>query len=359
MTAPLIVCAARGDTAAVERLLREGAEPNCTDQHGRTALHAAVEHAHADTAACLLIYGSDPEIADGEGMYPLSLSFTTMQTLHAIRQHHRRFPARSLRDSAAASTSVEAWASGLERRGIIKLTGLIDADMLAGLRSEFAAFVGNLEAKLYRGEGRYRHYDEEEHLWVKDRALVSNNAFKYSRQLARLCCRRSLIDLSARYLGRRAFVSRGVAMRYLPSPPSDHDMFGWHHDMEDKRLKVMILLTDVGADDQAMSYVVGSHRLFHPYGMFFENACSLDYCRAQLNEVDVFHAVGKAGDVFVFDSNGAHRGNRRESARMRDIFLVEYASEKADVWGGDFAPDAFAGVRVDGPHPFEHMLSVE
>ena len=33
-------------------------------------------------------------------------------------------------------------------------------------------------------------------------------------------------------------------MRYLPSAPTQNDMFGWHHDMEEKRFKVMILRKD-------------------------------------------------------------------------------------------------------------------
>ena len=305
------------------------------------------------------MYGADPEIADGEGMYPLSLSYTTMETLHRIRQHHRRFPARSTRVDAAPSTPIGKLARALDRDGITKFPEAIEAGALECMQSEFEDFVRNIEEKLRCGKGRFRHYDEEEHFWAKDRAYISNNAFKYSRELARFCCRQPMIDLSHRYLGRQAFVSRGVAMRYLPNEPSDYDMFGWHHDMEDKRLKVMILLTDVGEQDQAMSYVIGSHRLFHPYDMFLENTCTLDYCRSRLPRMEIFQATGNAGDVFVFDSNGAHRGNRRESGRVRDVFVVEYATEKDDVWGGDLQPGPVDGMPVGAPNPFEHMMTVQ
>jgi hypothetical protein len=115
----------------------------------------------------------------------------------------------------------------------------------------------------------------------------------------------------------------------------------------------------VGEQDQCMSYVLGSHRIFHPYPMFFRNDCPLEYCRAHLPEVQVYNAVGQAGDVFLFDSNGAHRGNRRDPARVRDVFLIEYTTDKSDVWGGDINPNAFDGLPLPGFNPFAWMMTVE
>ncbi|HYD49671.1 MAG TPA: phytanoyl-CoA dioxygenase family protein [Terriglobales bacterium] len=356
MARELIAAAARGDTATLEPRLVDGADPNCKDEHGATALHRAVEGGHAQAAACLLAYGADPEIADQDGLYPLSLSYTTVETLHAVRQQYRRF--RKSTATRPTSPQVEAMATELARNGIVKVSGWVEPQELATMKQEFEQFARNLEDKLGRGEARYRHYDEEEHYWPNDRAYVCNNAFKYSRQLIRWCCRPSLIELSNHYLGRRAMISRGVAMRYLPSAPTDHDMFGWHHDIEDQRLKIMILLTDVGEQDQAMTYVLGSHRLLHPYEMFFRNTCSLEYCRAHLPSLEIFRTTGTAGDVFLFDSNGAHRGNRREAGEVRDVFMVEYASDRCDLWGGDISTAAFDGLRLDAGNPFEPMMSV-
>jgi hypothetical protein len=134
-------------------------------------------------------------------------------------------------------------------------------------------------------------------------------------------------------------------------------MFGWHHDLEDQRFKMMVLLTDLGEHDQYMSYVLGSQRLFHPYSMFSSNTCTLDYCREHLGEIEILNTTGKAGDIFLFDSNGAHRGNRRLEAATRDAFFVEYTTNQADVWGGDIPPEAFADFPAGEFNPFDWMMT--
>jgi len=135
-------------------------------------------------------------------------------------------------------------------------------------------------------------------------------------------------------------------------------MFGWHHDMDDMRFKVMVLLSNVGKTDQCMSYALGTHRIFHPYRMFFQNECSLDYCRAQLGKLEIYDAVGVAGDVFVFDSNGAHRGNRRQSAAVRDVLLLEYTADRSEIWGGDIDADLVA--ELGGPpSPLERFVAAQ
>jgi hypothetical protein len=134
-------------------------------------------------------------------------------------------------------------------------------------------------------------------------------------------------------------------------------MFNWHHDMEERRLKVMILLTDIGQSDQYMSYVVGSHSIFHPYEMFFRNACGLEYCRSHLGELEIVNTVGKAGDIFFFDSNGAHRANRRLEGAVRDVFFIEFAANKSQVWGGDIDRARIDAMSRTGFNPFERMLA--
>jgi hypothetical protein len=104
-----------------------------------------------------------------------------------------------------------------------------------------------------------------------------------------------------------------------------------------------------------MSYVVGSHTLFHPYRMFFKNACDLSYCRRHLPNIEIYDATGKAGDIFLFDTNGAHRGVRRETGSVRDVYLVEYNASTSNVWGGDVAPN-LDDVPL-GHNPFERMTA--
>lgn len=67
-------CAERGDIKLLELLLSHGAEIDCPDQFGRTALHYAVKHVHLPVVRKLLGWGADTEVADCEGLTPLHLA---------------------------------------------------------------------------------------------------------------------------------------------------------------------------------------------------------------------------------------------------------------------------------------------
>ncbi len=353
---PLIEAARRGDASSVERCLHQGASAGEADADGRTALHHAVAGRHVDAAATLLADAADPALRDRNGRAAPEPGAISIELLHAIRQRYHRVQRGAQRSTA--SPHAEAWRRELERRGIVKLPGFVHSDALSRMRGEFELFVRGLGRKVARGEAVKQHYFEEEHWWPAERAFISNNAFKHSPQLVRLTCQADILAAARLYLGRPPFVQRAVAMRYLAGTVAERDMFIWHHDVEDRRLKVMILLSDVAPGDQHLSYVCGSQRLFHPYAMFQANPCGVDYCRERLGELEIYDAVGNAGDVFLFDSNGAHRGNRRAGGRVRDVFLVELNASPANLWGGDVDARLLDELRPD-PDLFARFLTAE
>ncbi len=345
-----------GSIRDVEQLLIRGADPSARDREGNPLLRVAAAAGHAQVAAVLLAHGANFEAADTEGRAALCPEVIGLETLHHIRQrYHRYTPAQEWRPAGCAGLLAE-FAEPLQRDGIIRLTGLLDDASLKEMQADFGRFVARLNQRILRGQGLFRHYDEEEHFWSRDRAYVSNNAFHHSASLARFCSRADLLGLIEVYLGRLPHLTRAVAMRYLPDEEKSHDMYGWHHDMEDRRLKVLVLLTDVGTDDQYMSYVLGSNRLYHPYRMFLENPCPLAYCEQQLGQVNILNTIGRAGDVFLFDSNGSHRGNRRPEGAVRDAWFVEYSTDLSDVWGGDLPGSVLAGLDAAGRRAFEAFL---
>jgi hypothetical protein len=362
MSAALIETAKAGRPANLEDLILGGADVNAADSNGRTPLHVAVSAGRPDNAACLLAYGARFDVPDAAGQLALDARRDPLEIFHPIRQLFRRFrPKRSPVEESTPSPAVDNALMLLQTRGLVGVSGLVPPEALAQLKREFAGFIDTIAQKLKRGggEGYFRHYDEEEHFWPKDKAAVTNNAFKHSPTFARLCSHPLILEVARRFLGRPAHITRGVGMRYYPSPATDFSMFGWHHDMEEQRLKIMLLLTDVAEDGQAMSYVVGSHRICHPLSMFYQNACSLEYCQARLPKIELAYAAGKAGDLFLFDSNGAHRGNRRENAAVRDVLLAEFTTERSDVWGGDLDPRTLEGQTFPHGNPFEWLQSAE
>lgn len=66
--------AERGDTAALDALLRHGADPNDAAPDGTTALHFAVHREDAATASALLAAGASVDAANRYGVRPLYLA---------------------------------------------------------------------------------------------------------------------------------------------------------------------------------------------------------------------------------------------------------------------------------------------
>lgn len=70
----LYACEAGERSACVEILLRNGANVDQKDSHGRAALHLAVGRGDADTTRVLLEAGANPNVQDQDGVTPLNLA---------------------------------------------------------------------------------------------------------------------------------------------------------------------------------------------------------------------------------------------------------------------------------------------
>jgi len=343
-----------GDLTRVETLLEGGVDPDARNDRGETALLLATRLGRVDVAACLLAHGADHELRDGRGRAPLSTDVIDVEELHAIRQRYQRFPYPRVEVEHADDPTVQRVLAELRASGIVRIPAAIDAATLAQLRDDFEHTVADVE-QWRAGGGEFQHYDEEMYYWPEDLAYISNNAFKHSAALARFCCSSPIVDITRLYLEKPAYIQRAVAMRYLPAQVREHEMFRFHHDIVERRLKVMVLLTDVGDGDQYMSYVKGSHELYHPYEMFFANACPTSYCERRVGRLDVFTTTGRAGDVFLFDSNGAHRGTRSDTGRVRDAYFVEFIAHGVPQFGGDIPPEVFEDTPLTVTHPLYVM----
>ncbi|HET9062508.1 MAG TPA: phytanoyl-CoA dioxygenase family protein, partial [Candidatus Binatia bacterium] len=321
---------------------REGyrTTPVAESSRGGTELHRAIADLDVARAAELLVRGADVSAADEAGHTALDRAFSRPELVHAIRQRYQLMP----RPGWGASSPAPSEMRELSARGIVKLPAFVAPDTLEQLRSGFAAFVGLLDRRIERGEGFFRQYHEEDHFWPKDGAYITNNAFKYSDQLVVCACHESVLALTRHYFGKPVHIQRAVGMGYLPGGRTGHDMFAWHHDLEGRRLKLMILLTEISKQDHTMSYVVGSHRIEHPWHRFQQNRLSLGYCSRRLDRLEIVETTGVPGDAYVFDSNGAHMGNRRSTARRRDVFMVEYNSDPSNIYGGDVHASALTRV---------------
>jgi len=84
----------------------------------------------------------------------------------------------------------------------------------------------------------------------------------------------------------------------------------------------MWLLTDVPEGGQRMSYVLGSHRQRRHFSSYRETRFSDEQARRC---GPVLECAGPAGTVFLFDTNGIHRGNRNRGP-LRDTVTGQYSA---------------------------------
>ena len=356
---PLISAIVKGSHQDIRRLLEEGMDPNSVCTGGNTALHEAVRHERPLMAALLLANGADWTVRNTEGKQALSLDFTSLPILHRIRQEYQRLPVAPYDTILPSSEWVQCQLEQLEHEGVVKISGFIKPEELKRMQSDFRTFVNKIKIGRIFFRKRFVSTNQDEYWRPKHRAYVTFDALRYSVDLIDICCNPAVIELANHYLRKPAQMKRAYAMRYLPSRPINSSQFDWHHDIEDRQLKLMILLSDVGDQDQYMAYVPGSHDTYHPYSQFLKNKLDIDYFRSYVNRIEIMKLTGKAGDMFIFDTNGMHRGYRSKG-RVRDAFFVEFTANrnKNILWGSELKRDQIPQLIRSPNHPFQQFLAV-
>ncbi len=277
------------------------------------------------------------------------------RALHFTRERYQRLP-RAANLLRPTSPEIQAQQNTLRRDGIIKLEGLLSLEVLSKLKTDFKAFCGRIDAVQDESEiekdGFTKEYFSEEF-----QLYISNDPFEFSPTLVRFCATPFLLSLIEAYLKKPSFVHQAVASRYLPMSRSGFGSFQWHHDSWGKRLNVMILLSDVAEEDQYMSYLLGSHSIRHPYERYLNSRIENveEYTKGRLSEINYYKATGKAGDVFVFDPNGLHSGNRTDG-RTRDSFIINWSADKSYVWALDIPSETHGELEAGKTNPFERII---
>ena len=181
----------------------------------------------------------------------------------------------------------------LQTNGITVLDRIIDAEYLELIREEFDAVIEN-----QKGSNPDSYHSIEP--FLKGVCLLD------------LALERRILGLVAQYFRKPFGLSRTDALRLLPTTAGPHGSFQWHHDTRGKQLHAMILLTDVGADGQAMRYLNGSHRKVYSYHRGRQKPL-FNKDVSELKIKNISYLVGRAGSVALFDSNGLHAGHRNNS----------------------------------------------
>ena len=266
--------------------------------------------------------------------------------LHPVREALVRVPNPwfLLTQRRALAPRYRQHLADLRRDGIIRLSGEIPPAMLADLRNAFADFVTRMD----RGGRSSADYVgdvtvTDEYFDPQGLQYSSNEPFTFCRALIEVSLKSELTSLIDAYLGKRAYITQGVAYRINPSPTTGYSSFQWHHDAWGKRINMMIVLTEVGEGDQYMTYAKGSHRFHHPYDKYVNSRFSPEEFNARCGHLEVLNCYAKPGDIYMFDSNGLHSGNRT-LGRARDTFVIEYTRLSSAVWAHRIPPQFLIGI---------------
>ncbi|USQ85763.1 phytanoyl-CoA dioxygenase family protein [Streptomyces phaeoluteigriseus] len=203
--------------------------------------------------------------------------------------------------------------------GIVAVSGLVDDPTLLGLRERFEAEIGK--------KGETTSLQQLSFNLAVDEC--ARGTIEMIKDLAHLPALTEILD---RYFdGRSRFVSaRGY--RQGPCKPLRYRAWDYHQDMKTKgpfeELKVMVLLTDVTPDGQALRYVCGSQTVEWDFETQRETKFTLDEA-LQFGNGGLFLGYGTSGTCVVFDTNGIHSGHRNLS-RTRDVFTLNFARESAE-----------------------------
>ena len=205
--------------------------------------------------------------------------------------------------------------------GIAAVDGLVDESALLGLRECF-------EAEIQRKRAATSLQQLSFNLAVDDCERVTLDRIN---ELAHLP---ELTDVVDQYFDRPSRFVSARGYRQGPCKPLRYRAWDYHQDMKTagpfEELKVMLLLTDVAPDGQAMRYACGSQKIRWSFRKQSDTKFSLDEA-LHFGSGGLFLAHGEAGTCVLFDTNGIHSGHRNLSA-TRDVFTLNFAPESSAVF---------------------------
>ena len=227
----------------------------------------------------------------------------------------------------------------LQHQGIVVLEDYLSSDRLKEIKEDFENFVKTAEKNppgpmKQTPDGGLLHprviYSEEGYD-VDSLVTSSTNPYKHGQGFLKLAVDNFILGVIAGYMGKHFMLQHAVISRYYPSGKTNFGSWQWHHDSWGRKINVMVLLTDVTEKDQYMSYMKGSQKIYHSLERTSINDRFTEDEVKSLAGLQEFHCLGKAGTVFIFDSNGLHRGNRSLGA-TRDSLITNYTAGRY-IWG--------------------------
>jgi len=187
----------------------------------------------------------------------------------------------------------------LGRDGVVFFPGFISAETAASLRESLGKLECHDPWRKALGNFRIEAAPTGTHV-----AEITETPTLLALQ--RLALDPRLIEVASKYLGCKPYLDCVSAWWSIPGNDSPQEAENFHRDNDSIRfLKFFLYLTDVNADCGPHKFVVGSQREAR---LLERRRYTDDEVVAAFGESRVLEIQGKAGDAFMEDTFGLHKG---------------------------------------------------
>lgn len=246
-----------------------------------------------------------------KNIVPSSLKPVGRRAYHyMLAEYDRHFyerPSLSYRREVAARATLPdflEYAETLCTNGSVIVPNFFGPERLAEMRLEFERLVETNPADPKSEAENSIH--------------IATSRSSEARLFSALVFEPDMLGLVQYYWGKPVVLNGTGGTRYEPAKLEDSGSNQWHHDGKRKQVRVFIFLTDVPENGQCTKYIPGSHRKYH-----------YDISHSRLREEEVLLTgkpaccAGPAGSIAIFDTNCAHRADRKMGPR-RDTWAYSF-----------------------------------
>lgn len=208
--------------------------------------------------------------------------------------------------------------------------------------NEIESFRANIVSNLDDLDHKYKNEKSNELIWYENKSKCIKKEYGYSRlfqlknfnpRIENFIDNKIIQNIASAYYQRDSFPYHSCAQKSMSIDGCGLD---WHIDDFLPRFKALVYLQDVGIDDGPFAILKGSHKVFWKklisiHKMYNENynAGSIfpDDTLKKINFEEV-KCTGKAGDLFLVDVCGVHRGLPIKNGHARYALFNFYSPNR-------------------------------
>jgi hypothetical protein len=206
-------------------------------------------------------------------------------------------------------------ADRLDEDGVVIIPEYFSADSLENIQEFFHEQISKKQIRPFLEQASFNG------------GVDAKKALSESKAMSDAIADPFFVTLASHHLGHPAVMANWRGYHLGEREPLLYRAWDWHNDQKRAEIKVMILLSDVSEEGQAMQVIKGSHKNWWKMDSQRDTKYSLEevlrYGKKDPSTQKVTKCYGKAGTIIVFNTNIAHAGQRNTHA-PRDVITINY-----------------------------------